>query len=123
MITYTATEIRQNVNVPFTYSHPLYSAGIQQSYQLYTNAGIDVTVTVSEDNLVQTITHTCTDDKEGLFTTIHEQVVTAVESLYQNTDKDLPFARSTGVETTQYQSFDADHKHLEAVFATHYKLR
>lgn len=123
MITFTATETRPNLDIPFTYDNPLYSSTIQQSYQLYADAGINVTVETSEDGLVQTITHTCPDDKADLFVAIHKQVVETVENLYQNTDGSLPFARVTGTETSQTQSFDDDHKDLEAVFASHYKVR
>ena len=123
MITYTATEIRINLTVPFTYDNPLYSSTIQESYQLYANAGINVTVSTSDDGFVQTITHTCSDDKADVLTSIHEQVVEAVENLYVATDPSLPFARSVGVETTQTFSFDIDHKNLEAVFASPYKHR
>lgn len=123
MITYTATEIRINLAVPFTYENPLYSNAIQESYQLYANAGIDVTVSTSDDGFVQTITHSCTDDKADVLTEIHKQVVETIENLYLATDPDLPFARSVGVDTTQTFSFNDDHKNLETVFASHYKHR
>lgn len=123
MITFTATETRTNLNIPFTYDNPLYSSTIHQAYQLYADAGINVTVETSADGLVQTITHTCSDDQADLFTELHRQVVATIENLYQNTDASLPFARVTGIETAQTQSFDDAHKNLEPVFAGHYKVR
>lgn len=123
MITYIATETRDSLDVPFTYDHPLYGNAIKEAYNMYTNAGINVTVETSENGLVQTITHTCTDDKAELFTSLHQQLVETIEDLYQNTDPTLPFARSTGVETKQTAAFDADHTALLPIFESHYTLR